>query len=360
MQYAPAAGLAPYPARPSSQADEEITTIFVVGFPDDMSEREFQNMFIFSPGFEAATLKIPNQEDEGTGRKQIIGFAKFRSRLEALEARDILTGRKVDADKGCTLKAEIAKKNLHTKRGLSVDYSSNSSSYSYQTHVQHYNRRFAAPSPGPQPDARSDRMHSPDAYASNAVPLPRQHPASFELYGPAELGFLGQPQGYTDGTLRSMERSPYLMEKDSQATIGMSRSGSRLDAATLDELREDSQLDLLLGGPPRHPPERTRSFSYNILPAGLAPHHQHSSSGSYMISSHSAQSFGSSEELNMMHLHPAVQGLQTPSLAAPASTMQSGVSSPYLRTALNSSRPSEEDLKALFGGGGPGLAGNPR
>ena len=38
---------------------EEITTIFVVGFPDDMQEREFQNMFIFCPGFEAATLKIP-------------------------------------------------------------------------------------------------------------------------------------------------------------------------------------------------------------------------------------------------------------------------------------------------------------
>ncbi|KAJ3480090.1 hypothetical protein NLJ89_g12301 [Agrocybe chaxingu] len=41
---------------------EEISTIFVVGFPEDMQEREFQNMFTFSPGFEAATLKIPNKE----------------------------------------------------------------------------------------------------------------------------------------------------------------------------------------------------------------------------------------------------------------------------------------------------------
>lgn len=48
----------------TTTSGEEISTIFVVGFPDDMQEREFQNMFIFSPGFEAATLKIPSKEQE--------------------------------------------------------------------------------------------------------------------------------------------------------------------------------------------------------------------------------------------------------------------------------------------------------
>ncbi|KAM5542335.1 hypothetical protein V8D89_003794 [Ganoderma adspersum] len=172
---------------PPSQAQEEISTIFVVGFPDDMSEREFQNMFTFSSGFEAATLKIPNKESTSYGnanapgarpqglpmpfggsndpynlvtvnqggvlidggrdgpmtawpssvpnddghfmqnnlpmqppRKQIIGFAKFRTRAEALEARDVLQGRRVDVEKGAVLKAEMAKKNLHTKRGPGV------------------------------------------------------------------------------------------------------------------------------------------------------------------------------------------------------------------------------------------------
>jgi hypothetical protein len=205
---------------PPNPSQEEISTIFVVGFPEDMQvcilpfavsyvlylmhppsqEREFQNMFTFSAGFEAATLKIPNKEfityggavtgpssgsmrpgtngnysqpysgsndpynlvtvnqggvvvdggrdgtmaswpasvpgmvqDDGPGhfipggvggvqsmppRKQIIGFAKFRSRLEALEARDVLQGRRVDIEKGAVLKAEMAKKNLHTKRGV--------------------------------------------------------------------------------------------------------------------------------------------------------------------------------------------------------------------------------------------------
>ncbi|KAK7049744.1 hypothetical protein VNI00_005775 [Paramarasmius palmivorus] len=171
---------------------EEISTIFVVGFPDDMQEREFQNMFTFSTGFEAATLKIPNKEytsynglqgvgqsglrsgsisgnygyqgsndpynlvtvnqggvvvdggrdgtmtswpaaplddgvpggghffggSGGAPRKQIIGFAKFRTREEALMARDMLQGRRVDIEKGSVLKAEMAKKNLHTKRGV--------------------------------------------------------------------------------------------------------------------------------------------------------------------------------------------------------------------------------------------------
>ncbi|KAI8982775.1 hypothetical protein BD414DRAFT_418922 [Trametes punicea] len=171
----------------TSQAQEEISTIFVVGFPDDMSEREFQNMFTFSSGFEAATLKIPNKEStsyansnaqsgRGPGlqmpyggtndpynlvtmnqggvlidggrdgpmtswpaagpnedghfvqanmpmqppRKQIIGFAKFRTRADALQARDVLQGRRVDVEKGAVLKAEMAKKNLHTKRGPGV------------------------------------------------------------------------------------------------------------------------------------------------------------------------------------------------------------------------------------------------
>lgn len=127
-------------------------------------------MFTFSPGFEAATLKIPNKESTSYNapnasgvrgssypqnlgeqynlaglsenardgvpsswptedshfppssasqppRKQIIGFAKFRTRQEALEARDILQGKRVDAEKNAVLKAEMAKKNLHTKRG---------------------------------------------------------------------------------------------------------------------------------------------------------------------------------------------------------------------------------------------------
>ncbi|KAF9211535.1 hypothetical protein BGZ59_007945, partial [Podila verticillata] len=52
------------PSSVNNPAPEEISTIFVVGFPEDMQEREFQNMFVFTPGFEAATLKIPNKDQQ--------------------------------------------------------------------------------------------------------------------------------------------------------------------------------------------------------------------------------------------------------------------------------------------------------
>ena len=126
-------------------------------------------MFTFSQGFEAATLKIPNKDnttytgnsgrpygsndpfslvpgtvadggrdavwpvttsnDESSvaqfgnngnapPRKQIIGFAKFRTRQDAVAAKDHLQGKRIDMEKGAVLKAEMAKKNLHTKRGV--------------------------------------------------------------------------------------------------------------------------------------------------------------------------------------------------------------------------------------------------
>ncbi|KAK9893308.1 hypothetical protein P389DRAFT_130942, partial [Cystobasidium minutum MCA 4210] len=86
-----------------------------------IQEREFQNMFLFARGFEAATLKIPAstaaaREPNTTNKKQIIGFAKFRSKDDAMIARDVLSGRKIDPEKGCVLKAEMAKKNLHVKK----------------------------------------------------------------------------------------------------------------------------------------------------------------------------------------------------------------------------------------------------
>lgn len=66
----------------------------------------------FGPGGQGQNAMPP--------RKQIIGFAKFRSRQEALDARDVLQGRRVDIEKGAVLKAEMAKKNLHTKRGVGL------------------------------------------------------------------------------------------------------------------------------------------------------------------------------------------------------------------------------------------------
>ncbi|WFC98591.1 hypothetical protein MYAM1_001321 [Malassezia yamatoensis] len=127
------------------RANQEISTLFIAGFPDDITVREFANMFLFAKGFEASMLKFPSpqpprggnslddstdkshandihennstaQDSSATRNKQIIGFAKFYTREEASEAREILNGFRIDPDRGCILKAELAKKNLHTKR----------------------------------------------------------------------------------------------------------------------------------------------------------------------------------------------------------------------------------------------------
>ncbi|GAA6059386.1 hypothetical protein JCM10212_003284 [Sporobolomyces blumeae] len=186
-------------------ASDEISTLFIVGFPDDLLEREFQNFFLFANGFEGATLKVPaptngsvvpgssnagGEGSDGSGggggnsartsldepypayfeggdangngvngsgsglngangvvRKQTIGFARFRTRRQALDALDVINGRKVDVEKGSILKAEMAKKNLHTKRSSSQP---------------------PAPHPAPPPPAESTQP--PEPVPSRPVP----------------------------------------------------------------------------------------------------------------------------------------------------------------------------------------------
>lgn len=104
--------------------DEIVTTIYVNGFPEDVKEREFQNLFAFAKGYEGCSVRIPSSESESSGssplmrycpgvpRGQILGFAKFRTLQDALDACRVLNGRVVDAEKGSSLRAEMAKKNL--------------------------------------------------------------------------------------------------------------------------------------------------------------------------------------------------------------------------------------------------------
>lgn len=103
--------------------EEIVTTIYVNGFPEDFREREFQNLFAFAKGYEGCSLRIPTADSEASGspllrcfssvpRGQILGFAKFRTLQDALDACRMLNGRVVDAERGSVLRVEMAKKNL--------------------------------------------------------------------------------------------------------------------------------------------------------------------------------------------------------------------------------------------------------
>lgn len=109
-----------------NSASSDISTIFIIGFPDDFKERELTNMFLFAPGFEGAVLKataistcpaitLTPVSSEESQRKQLIGFVKFSKAAEAIYALEILNGRILDQERGIVVKAELAKKNLFVK-----------------------------------------------------------------------------------------------------------------------------------------------------------------------------------------------------------------------------------------------------
>lgn len=80
--------------------EEQVSTIYVAGFPADFTEREFQLMFTFSTNFETAVLKK---------NELLIGFVKFKTFEDAMEAKNVLNNMKIDNK---ILKAEIATRNL--------------------------------------------------------------------------------------------------------------------------------------------------------------------------------------------------------------------------------------------------------
>ncbi|MCO5581210.1 hypothetical protein L7F22_035088 [Adiantum nelumboides] len=90
---------------------DQVRTIFVLGFPPDVKERELQNLLRWWPGYEASQMNFKGE--------QPMGFALFSSAVMALSARDALQNLVFDPDTNSVLRAEMAKKNLYVKRGKS-------------------------------------------------------------------------------------------------------------------------------------------------------------------------------------------------------------------------------------------------
>nr|XP_024363552.1 RNA-binding protein with multiple splicing-like isoform X3 [Physcomitrium patens] len=91
----------------------EVRTIFVLGFPSDVKERELQNLLRWWPGYEASQMNFKCD--------QPMGFALFSTVAMAMAARDALQNLVFDADTNSVLRAEMAKKNLFVKRGVAGD-----------------------------------------------------------------------------------------------------------------------------------------------------------------------------------------------------------------------------------------------
>ncbi|CAI5501953.1 unnamed protein product, partial [Closterium sp. Naga37s-1] len=160
---------------------EEIRTIFVTGFPPDAKEREVQNMLRWWPGYEACQLTFKGD--------QPLGFAIFSTPAMAFAARDALQGLIFDADHNSVLRVELAKTNLHRRKGLPGG--GDGYDHSKRSRVD----PMAAYMPGAAAAAMGSFMPAAyDAYASSFTPLPAAAPsAAPKTYTPLPAPPSGMP-----------------------------------------------------------------------------------------------------------------------------------------------------------------------
>ncbi|KAL0319517.1 UNVERIFIED_CONTAM: RNA-binding protein, processing factor 2a [Sesamum angustifolium] len=92
---------------------DEVRTIFISGLPEDVKERELQNLLRWLPGYEASQVNFKGEHP--------MGFALFATAQHALAAKDALQDMVFDAESKSVLHTEMAKKNLFVKRGIVAD-----------------------------------------------------------------------------------------------------------------------------------------------------------------------------------------------------------------------------------------------
>eukprot|EP00249_Psilotum_nudum_P007052 c20272_g2_i1 orf=235-1233(+) len=126
---------------------EEVRTIFVLGFPQDVKERELHNLLRWWPGYEASQMNFKGD--------QPMGFALFSTAAMAVAARDALQNLEFDSETNSVLRAEMAKKNLYVKRGVGTDTDSVDQSKRMRTGSDNATGSHAAPAAFAPPGSRA-------------------------------------------------------------------------------------------------------------------------------------------------------------------------------------------------------------
>lgn len=99
---------APQPAyyyQPAPAHPDEVRTVFVTGFPQDVKERELNNICRFLPGYEASQMHFRNDQAQG--------FALFATGALARASVDALNH--LVFDDSVVLRAEMARKNMYMR-----------------------------------------------------------------------------------------------------------------------------------------------------------------------------------------------------------------------------------------------------
>ncbi|CAJ2656530.1 unnamed protein product [Trifolium pratense] len=160
QQWPPAAAPPPPPpAAIPSPSSEEVRTIFITGLPEDVKERELQNLLRWLPGFEASQLNFKAEKP--------MGFALFSSPHQAIAAKDILQDMLFDPESKSVLHTEMAKKNLFVKRG--ADAGAFDQSKRLRTAGDYNHTGYVTPSPFHPPPPP---VWGPHGYMAPAPPPP--------------------------------------------------------------------------------------------------------------------------------------------------------------------------------------------
>ncbi|XP_024030879.1 cell wall integrity protein scw1 isoform X2 [Morus notabilis] len=138
----PPAAAAPPPIlvdNPNRPAADEVRTIFITGLPEDVKERELQNLLRWLPGYEASQVNLKGEKP--------MGFALFATGHQALAAKETLQNMVFDADSKSVLHTEMAKKNLFVKRGIVADSNAYDPSKRMRTVGDYSHAGYSSPSP---------------------------------------------------------------------------------------------------------------------------------------------------------------------------------------------------------------------
>ncbi|CAK9310542.1 unnamed protein product [Citrullus colocynthis] len=124
---------------PGRHASDEVRTIFITGLPEDVKERELQNLLRWLPGYEASQVNFKGEKP--------MGFALFSNAQFAIAAKDALQDMVFDAESKSVLHTEMAKKNLFVKRGIVADASAYDQSKRLRTGGDYAHTGYSSPSP---------------------------------------------------------------------------------------------------------------------------------------------------------------------------------------------------------------------
>ncbi|CAA2965939.1 U1 small nuclear ribonucleo A-like [Olea europaea subsp. europaea] len=163
---------------------DEVRTIFISGLPEDVKERELQNLLRWLPGYEASQVNFKGEHP--------MGFALFATAQHALAAKDAIQDMVFDADSKSVLHTEMAKKNLFVKRGIVADSNAYDQNKRMRTGGDYTHAGYLSPSPFHPPPAPVWGPHgymAPppppyDPYGGYAVP-PVPMPASAPVPAPS-------------------------------------------------------------------------------------------------------------------------------------------------------------------------------